>query len=263
MKNVKTILTKILGLFCLFLTFIFIIGIFTLESKGEKIAFSILTLVFGSIFYLLFFYHKTPTNTNPAITNSEQVQVQNNMISANTVTAQRTIGTTTQGSTNQTPPVRQHSMYPTDTPPEALKATSSVVYSLSASSIIRVIEESYIICTTTTQLETFESRLDFATSKALTLRQMEEARVYSGQPSADYFLNLLIGNRKVLLSSFLGRAYQYTVQKAHKELKTEKGIRNRIDSFFNSIESSKCDFDAEEIQRLKGMRVNSVGRILI
>lgn len=250
MKNVKTILTKILGLFCLFLTFIFIIGIFTLESKGEKIAFSILTLVFSSIFYLLFFYHKTPINTNPAITNSEQVQVQNNMISANTVTAQRTIGTTTQGSTNQTPP-------------EALKATSSVVYSLSASSIIRVIEESYIICTTTTQLETFESRLDFATSKALTLRQMEEARVYSGQPSADYFLNLLIGNRKVLLSSFLGRAYQYTVQKAHKELKTEKGIRNRIDSFFNSIESSKCDFDAEEIQRLKGMRVNSVGRILI
>lgn len=135
------------------------------------------------------------------------------------------------------------STYQLNTPTDTLEEMKSVKRSIHADNLIRVIKQSYSICTQTTDLSTFESRLEVATQKAYTLKEMEIAGLYNCEPTSDYFLNILIGNRSDLLNDFLLRAYNYTLTKAKQELKTQSGIQNRITKFISKIENSALDFD--------------------
>lgn len=134
-----------------------------------------------------------------------------------------------------------------DVPQETIKEMRTVKRSIHSDNLIRVIKESYEICKNTTSLETFESRLEFATQKAYTLKEMEIAGLYNDTPTADSFLSLLVGKRSELLQDFLQRSYDFTLNKAKKELKTEKGVQNRIQKFIEELDASVLDFDTSKI----------------
>lgn len=133
--------------------------------------------------------------------------------------------------------------YMLEVPSDTLEEMKSVRRSIHADNLIRIINESYSICIHTTDLSTFESRLELATQKAYTLKEMEIAGLYNCEPTSDYFLNILIGKRSDLLNDFLLRAYNHTITKANQELKTQSGIQNRIAKFISKIENSALDFD--------------------
>ena len=134
-------------------------------------------------------------------------------------------------------------VYSLDTPQSTLEEMKSVGHSIHADSVIRAIDESYLICKNTFSLQTFESRLEVATQKAYMLKQMEQAGLYNCEPTSDYYLNLLIGNESELLNDFLLRSYNYTLSKAKRELKTQSGIQRRMTKFISEIEDSVLDFD--------------------
>lgn len=142
-----------------------------------------------------------------------------------------------------------HTNFQLDVPQETIKEMRAVKRSIHSDSLIRVIKESYEICKNTTSLEIFESRLEFATQKAYTLKEMEIAGLYNDTPTADSFLSLLVGKRSELLQDFLQRSYDFALKKAKKELKTEKGVQNRIQKFIEELDNSALDFDISKIKK--------------
>lgn len=129
--------------------------------------------------------------------------------------------------------------------------TNSIQENIHANELIQIIQDSYFLCQNTTDLKTFESRLELATRYAYTLKQMEQAKLYNANPTSDYFLNILIGNRDNLVNSFLKKAFYAELSKAKKELKSQNGIVKRMNRFFTEIENSVLDFDENLISILK------------
>lgn len=145
-------------------------------------------------------------------------------------------------------PKHEQSSYQLETPQETIEEIKAVKTSVHSDRLIEVIQQSYFLCLSTNNLSTFESRLEVATQKAYTLKQMEQAGLYNANPTSDYFLELLIGKRDELLEQFLIRAYKQVKIKAETELKSPAAIQKRIDKFLTEIEESVLDFDISVIE---------------
>lgn len=123
--------------------------------------------------------------------------------------------------------------------------------------IIQVLDDSHKILTSTNNLKTFESRLELATKYSYTLKRIEQNNIYLVSSNADYFLEKFVVSRAELINNFFIRSYQYTLNKAMKELKTQRGIQNRMYKFLTDFEQSTLPFDKNLINKLKWKISNS------
>ena len=216
-KSYAGILRKIFGWFFL-IESVFSIFIAFTELKEHIIIGLITSLFFGGIAFLLL----KPKKTNLSVydtTNSIQE------------------------------PIKEK--YTLETPKETLDEMQKVQENIHANELIQIIQDSYALCQNTTNLQTFESRLELATRYAYTLKQMEQAKLYNANPTSDYFLDILIGNRDNLVNSFLKKSFYAELSKAKNELKSQNGIIKRMNKFFTEIEDSILDFDENLISILK------------
>lgn len=110
--------------------------------------------------------------------------------------------------------------------------------------LLEMIEESIQLVEKTTNVETLISRREFAFQKCLTLKQLEDCGLYRKKPTADEYLNRI---NKTSFNEHLKRCYDDYYEKAH-QLKTEKGIQNRMDKFWSILEEHLDEYTIQDFK---------------
>lgn len=110
--------------------------------------------------------------------------------------------------------------------------------------LLEMIEESIQLVENTVNVETLISRRDFALQKCFTLKELEDCGLYRKKPTADEYLDRI---NDISFNEHLKRCYDDYYEKAH-QLKTEKGIQNRMDKFWSILEEHLDEYTIQDFK---------------
>lgn len=209
------IIKKIMGAFCLIELIVSISLSFTV-IKDEPISSFLLCAFFASLAYLLL---KKPKSIQNSDTIDFNITEKENTIFQKENTFQ-----------SQTKTIQKRRSY----------------YNVAQiPTLLQHIKDSYEIMNSTSNPETICYRYKFGLKKCCQLKDLEQNGLYYGNPDANYYLYLFSPDN---YHNLILLCYDRYVEKARKELKTEKGINRRIDKFWNIIKENVDEFTYNKLR---------------
>lgn len=113
-------------------------------------------------------------------------------------------------------------------------------------SLIQQINESLNIIENTCNIDTLLSRKEFLLKSCITLKQLEECKLYKKKPNSDYYMQKLQDDKFIV---HIQRCYWDCLYKAGM-LKTTKGMENRINKFWETMNKYLDEYTINDIKEL-------------
>ncbi len=103
---------------------------------------------------------------------------------------------------------------------------------------IRIVQESTYLIDTSTNIDTVIGRIQFIPEHINYLMTLEKKGLYNAEPTAHEYYKKYVLLKDTVIQEAIVRCYKNVLDKA-SELKTEKGRTNRINKYFQKLESLK------------------------